>query len=241
MQDDEPDRLEFIPKMHLIYGFASVTIVAATGDNADAGLPGVEEGSRTRRLTPFTIKGTSLLKHLILWSLPTSFLTHALMWNIFVGRSQVFRTSARRREEMCSVRSADGLIVKCPFPSWSWLGWVPIGEINPYFNMGIQGNLIKFYYRDGSGVLVQPTGAASKPRTSVKRILRSGKSLVLTGPSRSLPRTFQKAHICKTLTSPQTYYTSGAAVQSYTSDVRHRTRKSLESFWRAPCGLRGQC
>jgi hypothetical protein len=44
--------------------FASVTIVAVAGDNADAGLPGVKEGSRTRRQTPFTIKGTSLLQPL---------------------------------------------------------------------------------------------------------------------------------------------------------------------------------
>lgn len=62
-QGDEDDYREFIPQMHLIYGFASVTIIAASGDNAHAGLPGVRKGSRSHVQEPFTIKpGISLLE-----------------------------------------------------------------------------------------------------------------------------------------------------------------------------------
>jgi hypothetical protein len=63
--DDEADKGKFIPHMDLIYGFASVTIVAASGVDADAGLPGVKRDSPTRRKQmPFPIKGVSLLNTL---------------------------------------------------------------------------------------------------------------------------------------------------------------------------------
>lgn len=64
MQDDEADQGEFIPQMDSIYGFASVTIVAASGDNADAGLPGIRPNSRTCEQKPFTVKGILLLQTL---------------------------------------------------------------------------------------------------------------------------------------------------------------------------------
>lgn len=64
--DDEADKGKFIPHMNLIYGFASVTIVAAAGVDANAGLPGVKhDSSPTRRKqTPFPIKDVFLLKTL---------------------------------------------------------------------------------------------------------------------------------------------------------------------------------
>jgi hypothetical protein len=49
VQDDPEIRDEQIQIMDLIYGNALFTIMAATGDNADAGLPGVRWGSRGRR------------------------------------------------------------------------------------------------------------------------------------------------------------------------------------------------
>jgi hypothetical protein len=64
-QDDEAEKGKFIPHMDLIYGLASVTIVAASGVDADAGLPGVKGHSSTRQeQRPFSINGISLLQTL---------------------------------------------------------------------------------------------------------------------------------------------------------------------------------
>jgi hypothetical protein len=64
-QDDEADKGKFIPHMGLIYGCASVTIVAASGVDADAGLPGVKANAPTRRQqVPFCVKGVSSLQTL---------------------------------------------------------------------------------------------------------------------------------------------------------------------------------
>lgn len=64
MQDDDADKLKFFPQMDSIFGFASVTIVAAAGKDANAGLPGIKPGSRTREQIPFTMKDVLLLRTL---------------------------------------------------------------------------------------------------------------------------------------------------------------------------------
>jgi hypothetical protein len=64
IQDDAADKHKFIPQMDSIFGIASVTIVAASGVDANAGFPGIKLGSRTREQIPFTIKGVSLLRTL---------------------------------------------------------------------------------------------------------------------------------------------------------------------------------
>jgi len=46
IQDSSEDKATQIPQMHLIYGLAILTIVAAHGEDADAGLTGVQPGSR---------------------------------------------------------------------------------------------------------------------------------------------------------------------------------------------------
>jgi hypothetical protein len=51
IQDDQVDLESQIPNMHLVYGCASVTIVAAAGSSANAGLPGVP-GSTSRSSFP---------------------------------------------------------------------------------------------------------------------------------------------------------------------------------------------
>jgi hypothetical protein len=61
MQDDEADKREFIPQMDSIFGFASVTIVAASGVDVWTGLPGIKPKSRTQEQIPFTIRDVSLL------------------------------------------------------------------------------------------------------------------------------------------------------------------------------------
>ncbi|KAG0624160.1 hypothetical protein M758_3G228400 [Ceratodon purpureus] len=281
MQDNEADKLELIPHMDSIFGFASVTIVAASGVNADVGLPGIRPKSRTREQVLFRIKGASLLATLdpegseeiisylgesvwltrgwtfqekifarraliftkeqvywecqkaswcedglwettksptlyrhclgeedfrhpwssdvdsferiyrklvevysvrkltyekdgldafagilqhfekqagqnFLWALPASLLSTAIMWPC--------ELSATRRLDSCTLRSEDGTVTRCPFPSWSWVGWV--GEV--VFVALFLGNLksetvdLIFYHLDGSGlprIIVQAAAA----------------------------------------------------------------------------------
>lgn len=64
VQDDEQDKLKYVPRMDLIYGLASVTIIATSGISAGAGLPGVKQGSRRRVQEPFAVKGTQLIETL---------------------------------------------------------------------------------------------------------------------------------------------------------------------------------
>lgn len=61
LQDDEDDKAVQIPQMHLIYGLAALTIVAAFGDDADAGLPGVEPGSRRSSHVAFDLEDITLM------------------------------------------------------------------------------------------------------------------------------------------------------------------------------------
>lgn len=49
LQDSDSDKKEQISNMDMIYKGARLTVIAASGDNADAGLPGLTPGSRTVR------------------------------------------------------------------------------------------------------------------------------------------------------------------------------------------------
>jgi hypothetical protein len=62
IQDEESDKLSFIPNMDSIYGCAMITIVAASGTDAQSGLPGVKSRSARQVRVPFTINGVSLLE-----------------------------------------------------------------------------------------------------------------------------------------------------------------------------------
>lgn len=49
VQDDDPNTKQaMISSMDIVYDNALMTIIAASGDNANAGLPGVSYGSRNR-------------------------------------------------------------------------------------------------------------------------------------------------------------------------------------------------
>ncbi|KAG0627294.1 hypothetical protein M758_2G189500, partial [Ceratodon purpureus] len=63
VQGDELDERYFIPQMDVIFGCAVVTIVAAAGNSADAGLPGINM-PRTREQVTFNVKGISLVRTL---------------------------------------------------------------------------------------------------------------------------------------------------------------------------------
>ncbi|EEU39260.1 uncharacterized protein NECHADRAFT_82069 [Fusarium vanettenii 77-13-4] len=57
IQDSVPDKMHFVPRMDIIYGRATLTIVNAAGDNAFSGLPGVRTGTRYQEEEPFSILG----------------------------------------------------------------------------------------------------------------------------------------------------------------------------------------
>ncbi|RMJ18621.1 hypothetical protein CDV36_001732 [Fusarium kuroshium] len=57
IQDSDADKMHFVPRMDIIYGRASLTIVNAAGDNAFSGLPGVRPGTRFQQEEPFPIGG----------------------------------------------------------------------------------------------------------------------------------------------------------------------------------------
>jgi Heterokaryon incompatibility protein (HET) len=61
IQDDGEDKTAQIPQMHLIYGLATLTIIAAFGDDADAGLPGIQPESRNGSKILLQLEDISLL------------------------------------------------------------------------------------------------------------------------------------------------------------------------------------
>ncbi|KAK2767306.1 tol protein-like protein [Colletotrichum kahawae] len=62
VQDSPQDKATFIPLMDVIYGLASVTIVALSGEGAYDGLPGVRPSSRPPAEGPFFVNGVWLQK-----------------------------------------------------------------------------------------------------------------------------------------------------------------------------------
>jgi hypothetical protein len=64
VQDDDLDKLEFVPRMDAIYRQSKLTIIDAAGSDSQSGLPGMQDGSRTQVQTPFTIKGVTLVQTL---------------------------------------------------------------------------------------------------------------------------------------------------------------------------------
>ncbi|KAL9612837.1 MAG: hypothetical protein Q9167_002568 [Letrouitia subvulpina] len=64
IQDDPQDQLRFIPEMGSIYEQAAVTLVAASGFNAQAGLPGIGHGSRTNEQVALCVNGVYILESL---------------------------------------------------------------------------------------------------------------------------------------------------------------------------------
>lgn len=54
-----------------------------------------------------------------LWGLPTMYLGAALTWPAHDEEIEV-----RRRTALCKFQNSQGEFTECPFPSWSWVGWV---------------------------------------------------------------------------------------------------------------------
>lgn len=55
IQDDSQQKHDQIRAMNLIYSNAALTLIACTGDNANAGLPGTRKSNRLRRSRPETV------------------------------------------------------------------------------------------------------------------------------------------------------------------------------------------
>ncbi|ORY65431.1 heterokaryon incompatibility protein-domain-containing protein, partial [Pseudomassariella vexata] len=60
-QDDRETKQELMQQMHLIYDNAVFTIVAAAGDDANRGLPGIRPGSRDTHQSVWQIGGLTFL------------------------------------------------------------------------------------------------------------------------------------------------------------------------------------
>ena len=61
MQDDVEERTNALQAMHRIYEAAAVIIVAASRENADAGLPGLFPGSRSIEEVTATVDRVGLI------------------------------------------------------------------------------------------------------------------------------------------------------------------------------------
>jgi len=88
-----------------------------------------------------------------LWALPTSFLSNALTWSgeDIMQRRQVKCTVSVYEEGSCAAT-----ITSCPFPSWSWVGWVgEIGLASSHAILDADAVDLIFFYLDSSGSLRQ--------------------------------------------------------------------------------------
>jgi hypothetical protein len=88
VQDDIADKKVQIGHMHAIYQMAFVTVIAASGKNADAGLPGLWPGTRSSVQEEITIKeptdtdpGISLLTTISPLKIPTYHYLTPTTWN----------------------------------------------------------------------------------------------------------------------------------------------------------------
>jgi hypothetical protein len=62
VQDDEHERMDTIHNMHYIYAAASLTIIAAGGSDANAGLPGLGQGTRNIQPLRASVDGVELVE-----------------------------------------------------------------------------------------------------------------------------------------------------------------------------------
>ncbi|RDL33824.1 uncharacterized protein BP5553_08192 [Venustampulla echinocandica] len=79
------------------------------------------------------------------WGLPVNVLEHALAWTASGPPS--------RRQSYHKYVNSRGILLSCPFPSWSWIGWrsngLDLRALNPSATIGTLG--LRFYRIDDHG------------------------------------------------------------------------------------------
>jgi hypothetical protein len=108
-QHENADKMEQIGHMDQIYGLADFTIVAAAGDNADAGLPGVRPGSRLVRQESGTIQDMRLIT-----ALPAKIPVDWSKWN---DRGWTFQERLLSRR--CIIFTDHQVYFQCKKRNWS--------------------------------------------------------------------------------------------------------------------------
>ena len=346
VQDDEQDKLKYVPRMDLIYGSASVTIIASSGISAEAGLPGVKQDSRRRVQEPFVVKGIQLIETLdpngngeagsyvgesvwnergwtfqerllsrralvftdeqvywecrkafwsedsyrefasvptiyrhniddefprqpltaetegferlyrifvekysgrlftkeedylsgfagilqnfrelynerFVWGLPESLFSSALTWPCETSPPSA---KHKKRIGLHSFKQADGISVKCQFPSWSWVGWVCevyLAQCSDELQPNATG--LEFYIIDEKGHL-QLIQEQKAPSGGDSQVLRTWKGMETMAITENIPQAF--------LGKPQAYaalyfWSSIATLRVHHGDVRFPSERKV--------------
>ncbi|MCJ1247930.1 hypothetical protein MMC30_005145 [Trapelia coarctata] len=109
VQDDDRDKMSLIPNMHLIYDRAFMTIIAGTGKDAEAGLPGVRTNSRAHAQTV-----EEILPGLRLVCLKS--LTDALNQSIYESRAWTYQEKCLSRR--CLIFINGQVMFQCRSAVW---------------------------------------------------------------------------------------------------------------------------
>jgi Heterokaryon incompatibility protein (HET) len=112
LQDDETDVAQFIPRMNTIYSQALLTIVAAAGDDANSGLPGLHPGGREKQVS-LDAQGVSLLR--ALHAEPNDF-DHYLSYTTWNSRGWTMQERALSRRAL--IFTSQQVYWECEANSW---------------------------------------------------------------------------------------------------------------------------
>src|SRR5256885_3809908 len=112
LQDDQTDIARFIPRMNTIYSQALLTIVAAAGDDANAGLPGLRPGTRVEQVS-LDAQGVTLLR--ALHAEPNDF-DHYLSYTTWNSRGWTMQERALSRRAL--IFTSQQVHWECEASSW---------------------------------------------------------------------------------------------------------------------------
>jgi hypothetical protein len=112
IQDEDADKARFIPRMNTIYNQAELTIVAAAGDNANAGLPGLLPGTRKQQVS-LAAHGVPILR--TLHAEPNDF-DHYLSYTTWNSRGWTMQERALSRRAL--IFTSQQVYWECKESSW---------------------------------------------------------------------------------------------------------------------------
>ncbi|KAH7134115.1 heterokaryon incompatibility protein-domain-containing protein [Dactylonectria macrodidyma] len=87
--------------------------------------------------------------HEFSWGLPHGAFGSFLMWQ------WGFQKGRRMRRGTHPVRQSDGSVVKVPFPSWSWMGWIEGGQLIDFYGDEPSPHSPSFFVFDSSAGLIE--------------------------------------------------------------------------------------